>query len=283
MNNHDMIKKNSNKGFSLVELIVVIAIMAVLVAVLAPSLLAYVERSRAQKDDSAMGEVVNAINIALADEKIYDEVLFNSCKGNVACYVDGTNGKDLATYGVLLKDEDSTAGLSVGDQAYYNDDARLLDETPWQFAGKMRGMTITFQPTNVGGKSVYTLAEGVVNASIADDGTRTGIAPVADYTVSQGTIEWYGGRAITEVAASDAFSDLSAKGSEQHYLYNRVRSNIGDTVELTSQTYRNSNYTVFIKIGSQGGNQASAQDAVKTYGMWGGTNLSAPADASTNS
>ena len=34
--------KNENKGFSLVELIVVIAIMAVMVAVLAPALLGYV-------------------------------------------------------------------------------------------------------------------------------------------------------------------------------------------------------------------------------------------------
>ena len=67
--------KNNNKGFSLVELIVVIAIMAVLVGVLAPSLLRYVEKSRAQKDDSAMAEVTNAIQLALADEKVYDEVV----------------------------------------------------------------------------------------------------------------------------------------------------------------------------------------------------------------
>lgn len=36
-------KQKNNKGFSLVELIVVIAIMAVLVGVLAPQLMKYVE------------------------------------------------------------------------------------------------------------------------------------------------------------------------------------------------------------------------------------------------
>ena len=66
--------KNNNKGFSLVELIVVIAIMAVLVGVLAPTLLRYVEKSRQQKDESAIGEVVNAINIALADETVNQAV-----------------------------------------------------------------------------------------------------------------------------------------------------------------------------------------------------------------
>ena len=67
----------------------------------------------------------------------------------------------------------------------------------------------------------------------------------------------------------------AGSNTANHYLYNRVRSVIGDTVELTSQTYRNSEYTVFIRIGSTGGNQADAQDAIKVYGQWNGTNLMA--------
>ncbi len=42
-------KRLGNKGFSLVELIVVIAIMAVLVGVLAPTLIRNVEKSREVK------------------------------------------------------------------------------------------------------------------------------------------------------------------------------------------------------------------------------------------
>ena len=87
MNNH--IKENENKGFSLVELIVVIAIMAVMTSVLAPSLLGYVEKSRMQKDDSAMGEVSNAIKLALADQNVYDECLKYNVRGNWASYADG--------------------------------------------------------------------------------------------------------------------------------------------------------------------------------------------------
>jgi type IV pilus assembly protein PilA len=64
----------NNKGFSLVELIVVIAIMAVLMAVLAPALLRYVEKSRAQKDASAASEVANAVEIALSVDDIYNKV-----------------------------------------------------------------------------------------------------------------------------------------------------------------------------------------------------------------
>lgn len=43
-------KKMNNKGFSLVELIIVIAIMAVLIGVLAPQYMKYVERSRNSTD-----------------------------------------------------------------------------------------------------------------------------------------------------------------------------------------------------------------------------------------
>ena len=67
-------KKMNNKGFSLVELIIVIAIMAVLVGVLAPQFLRYVEQSRVQKDESAMGEVNNAVKIACSVEKVYNEL-----------------------------------------------------------------------------------------------------------------------------------------------------------------------------------------------------------------
>lgn len=69
-----MKNNKNNKGFSLVELIVVVAIMAVLVAVLAPTLLRYVEKTRVQKDASAVSEVVEAAKIAMAEEDVYQAV-----------------------------------------------------------------------------------------------------------------------------------------------------------------------------------------------------------------
>ena len=74
--------------FSLVELIVVIAIMAVMTSVLAPALLKYVEESRAQKDNSAMNEVTHAIKLALANEDVYDECLAYTFKDNYSAYAE---------------------------------------------------------------------------------------------------------------------------------------------------------------------------------------------------
>ncbi len=60
-------KKMNNKGFSLVELIIVIAIMAILIVVLAPQYLKYVERSRNSTDMQNATTIVDAIQIWAAD------------------------------------------------------------------------------------------------------------------------------------------------------------------------------------------------------------------------
>lgn len=60
-------KKMNNKGFSLVELIIVIAIMAILVGVLAPQYLKYVEKSRVSADKDQLDSFYTACTTAAAD------------------------------------------------------------------------------------------------------------------------------------------------------------------------------------------------------------------------
>lgn len=67
-------KKMNNKGFSLVELIIVIAIMAILAGALAPALLRYIEKTRVSNDKSTAANLKTAVETALADEDVMDEV-----------------------------------------------------------------------------------------------------------------------------------------------------------------------------------------------------------------
>lgn len=60
----------NNKGFSLVELIIVIAIMAVLIGVMAPQYIKYVEKSRISTDDDNAAEVLGAVTTALSDDAV---------------------------------------------------------------------------------------------------------------------------------------------------------------------------------------------------------------------
>ena len=63
-----------NKGFSLVELIIVIAIMAILAAAIAPALIRYIDKSRRGDDVQAAATINTAVTAVLANEDAYDEV-----------------------------------------------------------------------------------------------------------------------------------------------------------------------------------------------------------------
>lgn len=61
------LKNKKNKGFTLVELIIVVAILAILVGLLAPQYTKYVEKTRKSADINNLNEIVNAIKIAATD------------------------------------------------------------------------------------------------------------------------------------------------------------------------------------------------------------------------
>lgn len=64
-------KKTNNKGFSLVELIIVIAIMAILAGAIAPALIRYIDKSRKSNDVSSCKTIKTAVETALGNEDVY--------------------------------------------------------------------------------------------------------------------------------------------------------------------------------------------------------------------
>ena len=101
---------NRNKGFSLVELIIVIAIMAILAGALAPALIKYIAKSRRSTDVSNAQTIATAVSV----EKAYDD----ATPGD---YPVNTDGTQLGTSNAFTSEVTSQLGTSTFKPKYDKD------------------------------------------------------------------------------------------------------------------------------------------------------------------
>lgn len=143
-------KKSNNKGFSLVELIVVIAIMAVLIGVLAPTVISNIEKSRESKDLNRLDNIYSAIQTAYGDEK-----------GNEAGIALGNSPIEL-----------TSTTLASKNDFYKLVNEYLNEELPTFISSSAKGDKIFFSISDKGKIRVWLSDDN--NGATVDTGSKSG-------------------------------------------------------------------------------------------------------------
>lgn len=114
--------KSSKKGFTLVELIVVLVILAVLAAMLVPALIGYIDRARAEKEYQTAATVYGAAQAVITEKYAKDDWKDDTEKGGVLAT--SATLKSMAVDDAVL----ALAGVTAVDGYKFTFTDNIIDE-----------------------------------------------------------------------------------------------------------------------------------------------------------
>lgn len=152
MNKQQNKLRMNNKGFSLVELIVVIAIMAVLIGVLAPQFIKYVDKSRASTDMQNLQQIKSAAEAYFADNPSAEAEAFKVTANGTELEFDGAADEVMANAGLSqdlklssTKWEDISMIYDAANNVWTITGTNTVDEAKYNLASMA---TATSTPAN---------------------------------------------------------------------------------------------------------------------------------------
>lgn len=109
----------NNKGFSLVELIIVIAIMAILVGVMAPQLIKYIEKTNVSSDTQLCDTVKSAVTTAVMDPSVLNDTASSTLVNTTGTWVNVSTLTGTTEFETAIQETlgmDGTAIANIDDK-----------------------------------------------------------------------------------------------------------------------------------------------------------------------
>lgn len=147
-------KKLDNKGFSLIELIIVIAIMAILVGFVGAQAVPYIEKSKQEKDQQILSSLLTSATIAFAS----NAELLDGTKSTTSFIIGGTPSELPGDLVKISNDFYELAGLTDGTSAGGVNAVTILKKKMTSKAGEEIG-SITISRATDGVVTVTTNME----------------------------------------------------------------------------------------------------------------------------
>ncbi|MCC8161800.1 MAG: prepilin-type N-terminal cleavage/methylation domain-containing protein [Lachnospiraceae bacterium] len=122
--------KKSNGGFSLIELIVVIAIMAILAGVSIPTYTAYIGRA----NDAAALEVLNEVKTAvIADAALQGETVYsiNVSEAGEVTASNSTTALTFSEYSDIVESDSAAISTALSKSKSYTSGASWTSDNGW--------------------------------------------------------------------------------------------------------------------------------------------------------
>ena len=246
--------RNTNKkGFTIVELVVVVAVIAILAAVLIPTFSGIIKKAQLSADQSAVRQINEAIAIVSVDKEFatIDDlaVALIAESINISDYHPVT--KDHSFY--WIKDQNKIVLSDKNHKVVYPTDLASLEfnEENWKDLKSSVLYSAMGENATIGSDGKVDLASGNISYSISTTSELNLDKTVITYNLTDKQMEMYGGNTIDSTAfcANGADANLTLNEGVIETNSNGVAVRQGATATIDGTTIKAKTHCVYAQEG----------------------------------